>query len=123
VIGITIAEKRVQEQRMIADALQYAHGEKLIHRDIKPENMLVSRRESILLSDFGIAVAAHRTHSMSLQNEAGTVLYMAPEQIQGKARPASDQYALGAVVYEWLSGSPPFTGASTVEIAMKTPIR
>ncbi len=103
----------------IAEALQYAHDERLIHRDVKPENMLVGRRGTILLSDFGIAVAAHQTHSMSLQNEAGTVLYMAPEQIQGKARPASDQYALAAVVYEWLSGSPPFMGTSSVEIAMK----
>jgi serine/threonine protein kinase len=103
----------------IADALQYAHDERLIHRDVKPENMLVGRRGMILLSDFGIAVTAHQTHSMSLQNEAGTVLYMAPEQTQRRARPASDQYALAAVVYEWLSGSPPFSGNSTVEIAMK----
>ena len=103
----------------IADALQYAHDNKLIHRDVKPENMLVGRRESILLSDFGIAVSAHRTHSMTLQNEAGTILYMAPEQTQGKARPASDQYALAAVVYEWLSGSPPFHGDTAVEIALK----
>jgi eukaryotic-like serine/threonine-protein kinase len=53
---------------------------------------------------------------MIFQNEAGTIPYMAPEQIHGKARPASDQYALGVVVYEWLSGMRPFKG-SYLEIA------
>ena len=102
--------------KQIADALQYAHDEKVIHRDIKPENMLVGRRNEILLSDFGIAMMVQSSRYQSTQNMVGTVTYMAPEQIQGKPRPASDQYALGVVVYEWLSGNRPFQGSFT-EIA------
>ena len=102
--------------QQIADALQYAHDEKIIHRDIKPENLLVGRHNDILLSDFGIAIVAQSSHYQGIQNMAGTIAYMAPEQIQGKPRPASDQYALAVVVYEWLSGSRPFHGSFT-EIA------
>ncbi|HLZ63780.1 MAG TPA: protein kinase [Ktedonosporobacter sp.] len=97
----------------MADALQYAHDEKLIHRDVKPENMLVGRRNEVLLSDFGIATAAQSSRYQSTQDVIGTVAYMAPEQIQGKPRPASDQYSLGIVVYEWISGSRPFHGSFT----------
>jgi serine/threonine protein kinase len=103
----------VSYMRQIADALQYAHDEKLIHRDIKPENMLIGRRNEVLLSDFGIALIAQTSRYQSTQDVIGTVAYMAPEQIQGKPRPASDQYALGIVVYEWLSGDRPFHGSFT----------
>src|SRR6185312_7817408 len=96
-----------------AAALQYAHDEKLIHRDIKPENMLLGRKGEILLSDFGIALAAQSSRYQSTQDVVGTVAYMSPEQIQGKPRPASDQYSLGIVVYEWLSGDRPFHGSFT----------
>jgi serine/threonine protein kinase len=67
--------------------------EKVIHRDVKPENMLVGRRHDVLLSDFGIALMAQSTSSQSKQEVTGTIHYMAPEQIRGKPRPASDQYA------------------------------
>jgi eukaryotic-like serine/threonine-protein kinase len=97
--------------REIASALQYAHDQKLIHRDIKPENMLIGRRNEVVLSDFGIATVAHSTSSMMTQASIGTIPYMAPEQIQSHPRPASDQYALGVVVYEWLCGGRPFDGS------------
>ena len=97
----------------LADALQYAHDEKLIHRDIKPENMLVGKRQEVLLSDFGIAVMAQSSRYQNPQDMAGTITYMAPEQIQGKPRPASDQYSLGIVIYEWLTGTRPFHGSLT----------
>ncbi len=97
----------------IADALEYAHDEKLIHRDIKPENMLLGRRNEVLLSDFGIALIAQSSRYQSTQDVVGTVTYMSPEQIQGKPRAASDQYSLGIVVYEWLSGDRPFHGSFT----------
>ena len=95
----------------IADALHYLHEQKLVHRDIKPENMLLGVNQEILLSDFGLAAVAHTTSSLSLEGRAGTPLYMAPEQIQGRPRPASDQYALGVMAYEWLCGDGPFHGS------------
>jgi serine/threonine protein kinase len=105
----------------VASALQYAHEQKVIHRDVKPENMLLGRRNEVLLSDFGIALVAQSSHynsTRSIQDLAGTIAYMAPEQIQSQAVPASDQYSLGIVVYEWLSGARPFHG-SFAEIAVK----
>ena len=95
--------------KQVADALQYAHDEKLIHRDVKPENMLLGKRNEVLLSDFGLALMAQSSRQ-GLEVLAGTAAYIAPEQIQGKPRPASDQYALGIVVYEWLTGERPFQG-------------
>lgn len=104
--------------KQVSEALQYAHDKKLIHRDIKPDNMLIGGKHEVLLSDFGIASLAHSTHSLNTQEGSGTVYYMAPEQIQGKPRIASDQYALGIVVYEWISGVRPFNGTAA-EIGMQ----
>jgi peptide/nickel transport system substrate-binding protein len=105
--------------KQVADALQYAHEQKFIHRDVKPENMLLGHREEVLLSDFGIATIAHSTSSLDVDAEgaSGTLAYMAPEQIEGHPRPASDQYALGVVVYEWLCGERPFEGSVSELIA------
>src|SRR2546421_6932594 len=105
--------------KQVAEALQYAHDEKLIHRDVKPENMLLGKRNEVLLSDFGVALMAQSSRFESLQNVAGTMSYMAPEQIQGRPRPASDQYSLGIVVYEWLSGVRPFDGSLTEIISQQ----
>lgn len=99
--------------KQLADALQHAHDEKLIHRDIKPANMLLGKRNEILLSDFGIALIAQSSRYQSTQDVAGTIAYMSPEQIQGRPRPTSDQYSLGIVVYEWVSGDCPFHGSFT----------
>jgi len=99
--------------KQVAAALQYAHDHKFIHRDVKPENMLLGRQEEVLLSDFGLAALAHSSGSLSTQEATGTLAYMAPEQIEGHPRPASDQYALGVVVYEWLCGARPFEGSAT----------
>ena len=99
--------------KQIAAALQYAHDEKVIHRDVKPENMLVGRDGAVLLGDFGISVVAQNTNSLSTKEIVGSAPYIAPEQLQGHPRPASDQYSLGVVVYEWLCGERPFQGSST----------
>jgi len=96
--------------QQVAQALQYAHDRKLIHRDLKPENLLVGTNGEIILSDFGIAAIAHGSTSMDTDISVGTVPYSAPEQIQGKPRQESDQYALGIMVYEWLTGKKPSTG-------------
>jgi hypothetical protein len=103
----------VSSIKQVAAALQYAHERKLIHRDVKPENMLLGRQEELVLSDFGLAAFAHGSGSLSTKEAIGTLAYMAPEQIEGHPRQASDQYALGCVVYEWLCGSRPFEGSPT----------
>jgi predicted ATPase/DNA-binding CsgD family transcriptional regulator len=100
----------------VAEALQYAHDQKVIHRDIKPENMLLGRSDEVLLSDFGLAILDHSSSSHPLQETAGTIAYMAPEQLRAHPSPASDQYALGIVIYEWLCGARPFSG-SFAEVA------
>jgi serine/threonine protein kinase len=102
----------------MASALQYAHDRRLVHRDVKPENMLLRADGTLLLSDFGIA---HLLDQSSLSGSlalAGTPAYMAPEQSMGRPCPASDQYALAVVVYEWLSGKRPFVGAP-MEVAIQ----
>jgi ABC-type transport system substrate-binding protein/serine/threonine protein kinase len=107
--------------KQVAAGLQYAHAKKYIHRDVKPENMLIGHHQEVLLSDFGIATIAHSTSSLSTSAEgtSGTLAYMAPEQIEGHPRPASDQYALGVVVYEWLCGERPFEGSVSELIAQQ----
>src|SRR6202162_5329830 len=111
----------VSSVKQVAAALQYAHEQKFIHRDVKPENMLVGRHQEVLLSDFGIATIMQSTSSLSASAEgtSGTLAYMAPEQIQGHPRPASDQYALGVVVYEWLCGERPFEGSVSELLAQQ----
>jgi len=106
--------------KQVAEALQYAHDQQFVHRDIKPENMLLGRNEEVLLSDFGTAQVAQSTgYQNSMQEDVvGTVSYMAPEQFQGRSRPASDQYALAVVIYEWLAGELPFHGSGT-EVALQ----
>lgn len=108
--------------RAITDALQYAHDRNIIHRDVKPENILVGRKGTVMLSDFGLAIVAQNIPAAAIQRSspargtAGTATYMAPEQFDGRPCVESDQYALGVVVYEWLCGTPPFTG-SDMEVA------
>ena len=97
--------------RQVAEALQYAHDEQVIHRDVKPENMLLGRRNEIVLGDFGLATLSSNAEAQKVRQTAGTLAYMAPEQIQGQPCPASNQYALGVVVYEWLCGKWPFRGS------------
>ncbi|HZS76506.1 MAG TPA: serine/threonine-protein kinase [Ktedonobacteraceae bacterium] len=111
-------EKAVTYAQQVADALQYVHDQQLIHRDIKPHNMLLGPENQVWLSDFGIAMLSHSIdpHWSSEIDFEGTVVYAAPEQLQGHPQRSSDQYALGIVVYEWLTGEWPFTG-SFAEIA------
>jgi len=107
-------EEIIRYVTQVASALQYTHDRgRLIHRDVKPENMLLGPNDEVWLSDFGVSLVMPSPDAEPAQEIAGTIRYMAPEQIRGKPCFASDQYALGVVVYEWLSGSAPFTGSST----------
>ncbi len=95
----------------VAEALDFARSKHVIHRDVKPENMLLAADNTLLLSDFGIATLISESGRQVTPHVAGTSAYMAPEQLRGKPHPASDQYALGVVVYEWLCGERPFRGS------------
>ena len=99
--------------KQVGAALQYAHDEGLVHRDVKPENMLVGTQGEIVLSDFGIVTTSYTWGKDRQGAVVGTAAYMAPEQIQSRAVRASDQYALAALTYEWLVGTPPFLGTVT----------
>src|SRR3989440_1479239 len=104
-----------QMLQQAAAALQYAHDHQVVHQDVKPSNFLIrTSREhpkypDLLLTDFGIAKLSMLTSGAS-QSIRGTPTYMAPEQWEGRPVPATDQYALAVMVYELLSGRPPFRG-------------
>ena len=101
--------------REVADALAYAHGQGVIHRDIKPENILLSAGHPIL-ADFGIAraidLAGVRQLTQTGMGSPGTPAYMSPEQLMGDREldGRSDTYSLGCVLFEMLTGTPPFSG-------------
>jgi serine/threonine protein kinase len=104
----------------IADALHYAHQRGVIHRDIKPSNILFDSEDQPVLTDFGIAKLLE-TDEATLTGTGlgvGTPEYMAPEQWQGKATPATDQYALGVVLYELLTGQKPYTADTPAAIIL-----
>jgi serine/threonine protein kinase/tetratricopeptide (TPR) repeat protein len=111
--------------RQIADALQTAHDEGVIHRDVKPENILIARSGHALLADFGIARATAggaRLETMTQIGMAiGTVAYMSPEQAMGEREvdARSDIYALACVLFEMLTGTPPFTGSNAMTVLSK----
>jgi serine/threonine protein kinase len=97
----------------VGSALTYAHRCRVIHRDIKPANILIDGDGNAVVTDFGIAKAAE-TPSRTLTGAlVGTPAYMSPEQCRGiEISGASDQYSLGAVAYEMLTGAPPFSGST-----------
>ncbi len=107
----------------VAGALDYAHRHDVIHRDIKPENILLHDGQA-LVADFGIALAASKaggTRMTETGMSLGTPHYMSPEQAMGEREldARSDVYALGCVLYEMLTGEPPFTGPTAQAIVAK----
>ncbi|HMK12039.1 MAG TPA: Stk1 family PASTA domain-containing Ser/Thr kinase [Acidimicrobiales bacterium] len=107
----------------IALALASAHTSGVVHRDIKPANILITRDGQVKVADFGIARALNTAHEQDLTQAGsvmGTASYFSPEQAQGhQLDPRSDLYSLGVVLYEMLTGKPPFTGENPVAIAYK----
>ena len=106
--------------RQVADALAYAHAEGVVHRDVKPDNILLDKRGHVMVTDFGIAKAAQAATAAQLTTEGmiiGTPQYMSPEQATGDAVDGrSDIYSLGIVLYQMLTGGPPFDGDSSAKI-------
>jgi|GEM_PF-4726423 len=104
----------------IVDALEYAHKRGVIHRDIKPSNILFDEADRPILTDFGIAKLLE-TDDATLTGTGlgvGTPEYMAPEQWRGQASPATDQYALGVVLYELLTGQKPYSADTPAAVAI-----
>ena len=117
-------DEAVRIAREVASALDYAHRHGVVHRDIKPENILLHDGQA-LVADFGIALAVSRSDSNTRMTETGMSLgtphYMAPEQAMGEREITQkvDIYALGAVLYEMLTGDPPFTGSTAQAIVAR----
>lgn len=129
--GETLTERLIREKRIgwrevidiacqICKALKAAHNTGIVHRDIKPSNLLLSTNGICKLTDFGVAHVFAGDQLTATGGVIGTVEYMSPEQAQGKrVDKRSDIYALGAVMYVMLTGRPPFTGRSALDIAQK----
>ena len=105
--------------KSIAEAIDYAHGEGIVHRYIKPSNILIDDSEQVHITDFGLALRVEGESELTNTGQIlGTPAYMPPEQARGLrdlVGPASDIYALGAVLYELLTGRPPFRGESAAD--------
>jgi len=120
------AEHRVMPTRaleitaQILSALDYSHRNGIIHRDIKPANVMLTRAGDVKVMDFGIARSVAQASAAVTQTAAviGTAQYLSPEQARGEqVDPRSDVYSTGCLLYELLTGTPPFTGDSAVAVA------
>ena len=104
----------------VLSALEYSHSAGLVHRDIKPGNVMLTSKGEVKVMDFGIARAIADSQATMTQTNAvvGTAQYLSPEQAQGKPVDArSDLYSTGVLLFELLTGKPPFTGDSAVAVA------
>ncbi len=109
---------RIVEQ--VAEALDYAHAQGVVHRDLKPSNILLDELGNAYLTDFGIAKILGSATHITGEGVVGTPTYMSPEQCQGKeVTPASDIYALGVILFEMVTGTPPFEADTPLGVMYK----
>lgn len=116
-----VSEKRAMEiMADVSAALDFSHRHGIVHRDVKPANVMITQTGAVKVMDFGIARAVHDGQVAVTQTAAviGTAQYLSPEQARGEQVDArSDVYSAGCVLYELLTGEPPFTGDSPVAVA------
>ncbi|CAB4876431.1 unannotated protein [freshwater metagenome] len=115
-----LPERALEITAAVLSALDYAHRHGIVHRDIKPANVMLTRTGDVKVMDFGIARAINDANSSMTATSAvmGTAQYLSPEQARGEVVDArSDLYSAGVLLYELLTGKPPFTGDSAVAIA------
>ncbi|OGD11930.1 MAG: hypothetical protein A2Y86_00465 [Candidatus Aminicenantes bacterium RBG_13_62_12] len=119
-IGHLPAGRAVRVAEQVAEGLTEAHRAGVVHRDLKPQNIMIDREGNARIMDFGIARALRAKGITDPGMVIGTPDYMAPEQFEGKdADERTDIYALGAILYEMLTGGPPFEGETPLAVAMK----
>lgn len=122
-------EEVIRIGSQVCSALEHAHEKGIVHRDLKPSNLLLTKKGEIKLADFGIARDNDATALTAAGKTVGTFAYMAPEQIRGEppVTAKTDLYALGCVMYELLTGTPPFSGETAGELLYqhmdKRPVR
>ena len=103
----------------IAKALEHAHSRGIVHRDIKPHNVMVLKNGSVKVTDFGIARIMSKSNTLT-KEALGSVHYISPEQAKGgRVDARSDLYSLGVVMYEMMTGRPPYDGESAVSVAIQ----
>lgn len=101
----------------VCSALACAHQRGIIHRDLKPENLMITKTGTLKITDFGLAFTMNQERLTATGTTLGTPAYMAPEQIQGaQPHPSMDQYSLGAVAYELLTGRVPFLAGDMMQL-------
>ncbi|HZK86750.1 MAG TPA: protein kinase, partial [Syntrophomonas sp.] len=105
---------------MICDGVHHAHEKGIIHRDIKPHNILITEHGMVKVADFGVARAISNATITYGNNIVGSVHYISPEQAKGEpVNRTTDIYSIGCVLYEMLTGRPPFNAESAITVALK----
>ncbi|MDO0952594.1 Stk1 family PASTA domain-containing Ser/Thr kinase [Mammaliicoccus sciuri] len=118
--GKLSADEAVEMTLQILKGIAHAHHHRIIHRDIKPQNILMTKNATLKILDFGIARALSETALTETNHVMGSVQYLSPEQAKGQSTDeSSDIYSIGIVLYELLTGHPPFNGETPVSVAIK----